>query len=161
MFVLQSIFRYMQNNFLISVQLEKDLNVNETIRSPFYSLPSDPITQNTGDTIWQDGSFFAMKIGCRYYFGIFSDKGHIGPERDHWDNLLPLQYFDHWRFLNFSTKVLEIYVRYCWCKVGKNKIRTQDTFVNHRKSCVMELVWESSISTIGIWSSLVTNILSL
>lgn len=67
-------------------------------------------------------------------------KGILGQKETIEINLLPLQYFAHRRLLNFSTKVLKIYVRYCWCKVGKNKIRTQDTFVNHRKSCVMELV---------------------
>lgn len=34
-FVLLSIFRCSRNNFLISVQLEKDLNANETVRSTF------------------------------------------------------------------------------------------------------------------------------
>lgn len=34
-FVLLSTFRYTRNNFLISVQLEKDLNANETVRSTF------------------------------------------------------------------------------------------------------------------------------
>lgn len=34
------------------------------------------------------------------------------------------------------------------------------TLVNHRKSCIRLLLYESSTSTIGIWSSAVTNKLS-
>lgn len=35
------------------------------------------------------------------------------------------------------------------------------TLVNHRKSCMRELLYESSTSTMGIWSSAVTSKLSL
>lgn len=35
------------------------------------------------------------------------------------------------------------------------------TFVNHRKSCMSELLYESSTSTMGICSSAVTSKLSL
>ncbi|TNN23349.1 hypothetical protein EYF80_066532 [Liparis tanakae] len=48
----------------------------------------------------------------------------------------------------------------CWevlrCMLGNGL-----TLVNHRKSCVRELPYESSTSTMGIWSSAVTSRLSL